>query len=180
MHDKENRCLGSINKNFVGFAREIFTDTSQYIVRLDARAVEDMLAITSSGTDARTDTQQLPEAGTTPRLLSQNERAVVLGCAVSIDFDYFSRHSGGGGGIGWFPFFGSWGSGENADTSDAPADGASQPPSDAGSASSSGGLFGSASGADQSSAPNDSPFLPDDDDGDANGGGIWGWFGDDE
>lgn len=30
------------------------------------------------------------------RKLSLEEKAVVLGCAVSIDFDFFSRHSGGG------------------------------------------------------------------------------------
>ena len=28
--------------------------------------------------------------------LSVEEKAVVLACAISIDFDYFSRHSGGG------------------------------------------------------------------------------------
>jgi len=31
------------------------------------------------------------------RGLSLDERAVILAAAVSIDFDYFSRHSGNGG-----------------------------------------------------------------------------------
>ncbi len=40
------------------------------------------------------------------RVLSMEERAVALACAISIDFDYFSRHSGGGGLCEWLPFYG--------------------------------------------------------------------------
>ncbi|KAI8146366.1 Scramblase [Fennellomyces sp. T-0311] len=68
LQDESGGPLANINRNFTGFAREIFTDTGQYVLRMDA--VE----------------------GTT-RGLTLDERAVTLACAISIDFDYFSRHS---------------------------------------------------------------------------------------
>ncbi|CAG8562097.1 4007_t:CDS:2 [Diversispora eburnea] len=62
--------FGSVNRNFGGFAKEIFTDMGQYVIRMD------------------------PET----RLMSLDERAVILAAAISVDFDYFSRHSRHGGG----------------------------------------------------------------------------------
>ncbi|RIA82653.1 Scramblase-domain-containing protein [Glomus cerebriforme] len=64
--------LGSVNRNFSGFAREIFTDTGQYVIRMES-------------------------AQNSFRNLSLDERAVILAAAVSIDFDYFSRLSEHGG-----------------------------------------------------------------------------------
>lgn len=89
--DEHGGALGNVSRNFVGFAREIFTDTGEYVLRMDA--VE----------------------GST-RGMTLDERAVTLACAISIDFDYFSRHSShGGGGFMPFPMFG-MGGGGHADT----------------------------------------------------------------
>lgn len=65
---QEGAPLSSINRNFVGFIKEIFTDAGQYVVHYDA-----------------TIGQQRP--------LSLDERAILLACAMTIDIDYFSRHS---------------------------------------------------------------------------------------
>lgn len=80
--DENGHTLGNVSRNFVGFAREIFTDTGEYVLRMDA--VEG-----------------------NSRGMTLDERAVTLACAVSIDFDYFSRHSShGSGGFMPFPMFG--------------------------------------------------------------------------
>ena len=68
--DEKGQPLAKIDRDFSGFVREIFTDTGQYVVRMDA--LEQRV-----------------------RSLDIYERAVLLACAVSIDFDYFSRHSSG-------------------------------------------------------------------------------------
>ncbi|CAO3617249.1 unnamed protein product [Cunninghamella blakesleeana] len=80
--DEDGKPIGNVSRNFVGFAREIFTDTGEYVLRMDA--VEE-----SKG-------------------LTLDQRTVMLACAVSIDFDYFSRHSShsAGGGFMPIPFFG--------------------------------------------------------------------------
>ena len=71
MADAQGNLIGSINRNFRGFGREIFTDTGQYVIRMDA--AEGLV-----------------------RGMTLDERAVTLAAAVSIDFDYFSRHSAHG------------------------------------------------------------------------------------
>jgi hypothetical protein len=40
MADLYGNLIGSINRNFRGFGREIFTDTGQYILRMDAASPE--------------------------------------------------------------------------------------------------------------------------------------------
>lgn len=101
LKDEQNQLIGNVNRNFVGFARELFTDTGQYVLRMDA--VEG-----------------------SSRGLTLDERAIALACAVSIDFDFFSRHSShGAGGIMPFPFFGYGGSGEGSQN---PTDEAAPPP----------------------------------------------------
>jgi len=77
--DEQYSLVGNVSRNFGGFAREIFTDTGTYVLRMDG--VE----------------------GGASRPLSLDERAVVLALAVTIDVDYFSRHSQPGG-HGLFPF----------------------------------------------------------------------------
>ncbi|KAJ5576133.1 hypothetical protein N7535_003059 [Penicillium sp. DV-2018c] len=84
----DNQLIGSVNRNFSGFAREIFTDTGVYALRMDSA-------------DQVTERSQNNEA----RSLTLDQRAVMLATAVSIDFDYFSRHSGSGGGFGFMPFW---------------------------------------------------------------------------
>ncbi|KAI7902800.1 Scramblase-domain-containing protein [Cokeromyces recurvatus] len=88
LRDEHGGTLGNVSRNFVGFAREIFTDTGEYVLRMDA-------------VDGHS------------RGMTLDERAVTLACAISIDFDYFSRHSThGGGGFLPFPMFGMGGGGE--------------------------------------------------------------------
>src|SRR5436853_6540565 len=43
--------------------------------------------------------------------MTLDQRAVMLATAVTVDFEYFSRHSSGGG-VGWMPFM--WGGGGEA------------------------------------------------------------------
>lgn len=40
MADLYGNLIGSINRNFRGFGREIFTDTGQYVLRMDAASPE--------------------------------------------------------------------------------------------------------------------------------------------
>ncbi|KAG7869375.1 hypothetical protein KL918_000920 [Ogataea parapolymorpha] len=74
--------LGAVSRNFVGFARELFTDTGIYVIRMDPlsfQGLEDLYYPVS-------------EKG-----MTLDQKAVLLANAVSIDFDYFSRHSSGPG-----------------------------------------------------------------------------------
>ncbi|KAF1918678.1 Scramblase-domain-containing protein [Ampelomyces quisqualis] len=95
LKSEDSRLLGSVNRNFAGFAREIFTDTGVYALRMD-----------SAGTEAE---QSGPVSG-----MTLDQRAVMLATAVSIDFDYFSRHSGSGIGGMWPLWMPWWGGGEAA------------------------------------------------------------------
>lgn len=86
VHNARNDVIGSVDRNWVGLGREFFTDTGVYIVRMDPASFEGM-----------GDRYPLV-AGP----LTLDQRAVLLANAVSIDFDYFSRHSRGGPGGGLF------------------------------------------------------------------------------
>ncbi|KAI4754213.1 Scramblase-domain-containing protein [Aureobasidium sp. EXF-3400] len=85
LKDADDRKIGSVNRNFGGFAREIFTDTGVYALRMDSAALE--------------------EGAQEQMAMTLDQRAVMLATAVSIDFDYFSRHSGHVGGGGFFPLW---------------------------------------------------------------------------
>ncbi|KAF2826806.1 Scramblase-domain-containing protein [Ophiobolus disseminans] len=93
LKSEDSRLIGSVNRNFGGFAREIFTDTGVYALRMD-----------SAGT-----TESELVSG-----MTLDQRAVMLATAVSIDFDYFSRHSGTGVGSMWPMWMPWWGGGEAA------------------------------------------------------------------
>ena len=98
---EDNRLLGSVNRNFGGFAREIFTDTGVYALRMDAAG----LAVEPSHTEqAQSSLEGYPG-------MTLDQRAVMLATAVTIDFDYFSRHSGSGGMMWpmWMPWVGGGG-----------------------------------------------------------------------
>ncbi|KAF9338302.1 hypothetical protein BGZ91_008931 [Linnemannia elongata] len=126
MQDEQGRPMASVNRNFVGFARELFTDSGQYALRFDAAVIQDLqqeqglgattataATASSSGTpstaaDGGKNLQEAKEiqAAKDESALAQlesrggltlDQRAIMLACAVSIDFDYFSRHSGNGG-----------------------------------------------------------------------------------
>ena len=107
----DSRLIGSVNRNFAGFARELFTDTGVYALRMDAASLvaEPQHLISKTGKNYKV-AQKTPEAG-----MTLDQRAVMLACAVSIDFDYFSRKSGSGGFMPlWFPWWGGGTAGEAA------------------------------------------------------------------
>ncbi|TDL27301.1 Scramblase-domain-containing protein [Rickenella mellea] len=87
LRDVSNREIASVNREFRGLGREILTDTGQYVVRFfPTPSVPIMGEI------------QKPSG---PSQLTYDEKALVLAMSVNVDFDYFSRHSGGGPGLGW-------------------------------------------------------------------------------
>lgn len=75
--------IASVDRNWVGLGRELFTDTGIYIIRMDPASF--------AGLGDMYPTVAGP--------LTLDQRAILLGNAVSIDFDYFSRHSRPGGGF---------------------------------------------------------------------------------
>ncbi|KAI6819235.1 Scramblase-domain-containing protein [Hortaea werneckii] len=91
---EDQSLIGSVNRNFAGFAREIFTDTGVYALRMDS-------AQELSGVQSQDGKDMEPHEA---RAMSLDQRATMLATAVSIDFDYFSRHSGVGSG-GFMPIF---------------------------------------------------------------------------
>ncbi|KAL9124015.1 MAG: hypothetical protein Q9217_006614 [Psora testacea] len=91
----DSKLLGSVNRNFTGFGREIFTDTGVYALRMDSAG----LAQEPAHLISKTGQQAGPVEGPGMTL---DQRAVMLATAVSVDFDYFSRKSGGGGMMGGF------------------------------------------------------------------------------
>ncbi|EMD67360.1 hypothetical protein GGP41_007269 [Bipolaris sorokiniana] len=102
---EDGRLAGSVNRNFGGFAREIFTDTGVYALRMDAAGLANEPAhlISKTGEQSRPLLNQHPG-------MTLDQRAVMLATAVSIDFDYFSRHSGSGGMWPmWMPWVGGGG-----------------------------------------------------------------------
>lgn len=102
LRDENQSTIGSVNRNFAGFAREIFTDTGVYALRMDSAA---QTASLESADGKELDRYERAATG-----MTLDQRAVMLASAVSIDFDYFSRHSSSGGGMGfmplWFPGIG--------------------------------------------------------------------------
>ncbi|KAG0207357.1 hypothetical protein BGX28_001365 [Mortierella sp. GBA30] len=125
MQDEQGRKMASVNRNFVGFARELFTDSGQYALRFDAAVIQDLqqeqgLGATTVNASTTTTAPSAPVSENEQKLqeakeiqaykdekalaqlesrggLTLDQRAIMLACAVSIDFDYFSRHSGNGG-----------------------------------------------------------------------------------
>lgn len=126
MQDADSKLVGAIDRNFRGFGREIFTDTGQYVLRFDSvgetAMTEARLTPPSSGSQRDQDLakgMELVESHGT-RALTLDERAVALATAVSIDFDYFSRHSEGAHGGGMFPWFYMGGMGGGGGNAEAP------------------------------------------------------------
>jgi hypothetical protein len=71
----------SVSRRWGGLGREVFTDTGAYYVRFGPAPVVD-----DSG-------HVVPQRGAEEMTLE--ERALALATAVTIDYDYFSRHSSG-------------------------------------------------------------------------------------
>ncbi|KAA8496888.1 Phospholipid scramblase family protein [Porphyridium purpureum] len=111
MLDETGGRIASINKDFTGFARELFTDARQYVIRLEPKFGDTNLAPGAFRSEMQSDS-----AGSNLALTSA-QRAVALGCAISIDFDYFSLHSSGGGSGFGIPFFMPFPGGSGGDAS---------------------------------------------------------------
>lgn len=103
LRDESQNTVGSVNRNFGGFAREIFTDTGVYALRMDSAAQSSVLE--------SADGKEVERYERDATAMTLDQRAVMLATAVSIDFDYFSRHSGAGHGGGFMPFFWPWSGG---------------------------------------------------------------------
>ncbi|ODQ68028.1 Scramblase-domain-containing protein [Nadsonia fulvescens var. elongata DSM 6958] len=82
--DETGAIIGAIDRNWVGIGREFFTDTGVYVLRMDPSSFQGLES--EYGKDT-----------VISGPLTLDQRAVMLGNAVSIDYDYFSRHSGRGG-----------------------------------------------------------------------------------
>ncbi|KAJ8610122.1 hypothetical protein MRB53_038729 [Persea americana] len=95
--EEDGKVIASINRNFSGFAREIFTDTGVYVLRMDSAAQMSALETAEGKEIAR---YEIPA-------LTLDQRAVMIATAVSVDFDFFSRHSHSGPGM--MPMFIPWG-----------------------------------------------------------------------
>lgn len=108
LQSEDGRLAGSVSRNFSGFAREIFTDTGVYALRMDSVGLAEQPADSVSPTEEQRKQSLEGIPG-----MTLDQRAVMLATAVSIDFDYFSRHSGSGGMMPlWMPVW--WGGGEAA------------------------------------------------------------------
>ncbi|KAI0563698.1 Scramblase [Gracilaria domingensis] len=85
MRDEGGAKIASVNKDFTGFARELFTDARQYVLRLDPS-----YGLQHDGSlvyDAATVSDAAEELGA--QKLAERERAVILGAAIAIDFGTF-------------------------------------------------------------------------------------------
>ncbi|KAI9775089.1 MAG: Phospholipid scramblase 3 [Candelina submexicana] len=100
----DSRLIGSVNRNFAGFGREIFTDTGVYALRMDSAGLADEPRHWIS----RTDRESKDGHDSGPTGMTLDQRAVMLATAVSVDFDYFSRQRSGGMGFMplWWPYGG--------------------------------------------------------------------------
>ena len=110
LRSAESQLIGSVNRNWGGIGRELFTDTGVYALRMDAAGMAQQPQLPGPGSQ-RTD--DVSHGGNVPAM-TLDQRAVMLATAVSIDFDYFSRHSGAGSGMGWMPLWFPMGGGEAA------------------------------------------------------------------
>ena len=130
MQDQQDKLIGAINRNFRGIGRELFTDTGQYVLRFDSVGQDELLAPRiqqavepGQAIDPNQGREIVPSEQSV-RAMTLDERAVALATAVSVDFDYFSRHSSSGSG-GMFPFM-MMGGGHGDVKQGPPAEGAGQ------------------------------------------------------
>lgn len=104
---EKGQVIGSVNRNFAGFGREIFTDTGVYVLRMDAASVAaepaHLISRTAQSGTYRSDLPLVERVAHDGRGMTLDERAIMLATAVGVDFDYFSRHSGHSS-WGWLPF----------------------------------------------------------------------------
>ena len=133
----DKKLIGSVNRNFAGFGREIFTDTGVYALRMDSAG----LSHEAANKHFVSQTARQNEIASETPAMTLDQRAVMLATAVSVDFDYFSRHSGSGG---MFPIPIWMGGGEAAGAGAAGAEAAGA----AGAAESTGAVIGGGAAAE--------------------------------
>jgi hypothetical protein len=113
LQSESGQVLASINRNFMGFGRELFTDTGQYVLRFDRKMAdmevqqriekgvginEELKKVANENEEAKEHMGQQSTALVQvdeDRGLTLDQRAVLLATAVTIDIDYFSRQSSG-------------------------------------------------------------------------------------
>ncbi|KAK9808529.1 hypothetical protein WJX73_005262 [Symbiochloris irregularis] len=122
LQNQDGGVMALIDRNFQGFAKEIFTDAGKYVIHFGESSQEAAENVANTVQAAhpdkprppvtalarmRTDVAVIPtQTGNqlvvaTP--LGLSERMMALAAAISVDYDYFSRHSQGAGG-GMLPF----------------------------------------------------------------------------
>lgn len=115
LRSSSNKLIGSVNRNFAGFAREIFTDTGVYALRMDAAGLEEEASkrhIISKTAHGEKEYKDVVAGEKGEMGMTLDQRAVMLATAVTVDYDYFSRHSHGSG-MGMMPLW--MGGGEAAE-----------------------------------------------------------------
>ncbi|KAK9863287.1 hypothetical protein WJX84_002469 [Apatococcus fuscideae] len=119
--NEDGGVLALIDRNFQGFGKELFTDAGKYVIHFGDSPTEaaeqvanmvaaahpdkprpDVTALARIRTDVAVIPTQTGNQLAVVRNLSLSERMIALAAAISIDYNYFSRHSHGGG---WFPMF---------------------------------------------------------------------------
>ncbi|KAL4856200.1 putative AAA domain-containing protein [Chlorella vulgaris] len=205
LKDDSGGTLALIDRNFSGFGKELFTDAGKYVIHFGSspqEAAEQVAtAVQAAHPDkppppvtalarARTDVSVIPTSTgnqlVVHRPLQLDERMVALAAAISIDYDFFSHHSHGGGVLGPFmippmipyPVPSGGGGEEAAEGAAAGAEGAEGAGGVGdGSGGGDGGSFGSGGGA-QGSEPLERDLGGDQDDWGGQDGGDEGGAGD--
>ncbi|RVX71321.1 hypothetical protein B0A52_04895 [Exophiala mesophila] len=115
LRGKDKELIGSVNRAFRGFGRELFTDTGSYALRMDSAAMEEgtvtneknlQLGQSDSGSMEVVSLREQQQG------MTLDQRAVMLATAITLDIDYFSRHSSSGGGFMPLWFWGGSGAAE--------------------------------------------------------------------
>ena len=111
LQSERGQVLGSINRNFMGFAREILSDTGQYVLRFDRSLADqevqarmqkgigvndELKKVAAESADAKEQEDKAVVPVEDGRSLTLDQRAILLAAAITIDIDYFSRQGGGG------------------------------------------------------------------------------------
>lgn len=121
LEDKHGSTLALIDRNFSGFGIELFTDAGQYVIHFGgssqeaAKQLQNQIQATypdrtpppvTALAKLRTGVAVIPtQAGdqlAVQKILGLDERMIALAAAISIDYDYFSRHSHGSGALSPF------------------------------------------------------------------------------
>jgi hypothetical protein len=104
---EDGRLIGSVNRSFRGLAREMFTDTGSYVLRMDSAGLEEEMQnrhlVSQTGKKEHAYAEVV--GGRDDKYgMTLDQRAIMLATAVTVDFDYFSRHSTSSG-WGFLPFW---------------------------------------------------------------------------